>query len=126
MAHPRPRHLKREREREGGAYHDPIPLDDDFSLVHAREGKLRRVGNHTLTALPKRAVQQADIRWEAATSWHVQDNPEFALDDNGAWYDEVVEGDIMQENVPPMPPKAKKSRSRVSVCLRQFPPSLCS
>jgi hypothetical protein len=117
MAHPRPRRGKRVREGEGGAYHDPIPLGDDFSLVHAREGKLRRIGNHTLTAQPTRAVQQNDIRWEAATSWHVQDDPEFALDADGAWYDEVVEGDVMQDAASPMPSKAKKSRSRVSVCL---------
>lgn len=110
------RQLKRGRDT---AYHDPISLGDDFSLVYEREGKLRRTGlqKHTLTAQAERTVQQNDVRWENATSWIVQDDPEFALDTDGLWYDEVVESDVMQDFVPShASPATKTSRSRVSVC----------
>jgi hypothetical protein len=110
------RQLKRGR---GTAYHDPIPLHDDFSLVYEREGKLRRTGleKHTRTAQLPRTVQLNDIQWEHATTWCVPDDPEFSLDADGSWYDEVVEGDVMQDFSPPdASPQSKKSRSRVSVC----------
>ncbi|KAF8202527.1 hypothetical protein BJ912DRAFT_842756 [Pholiota molesta] len=120
-------HGRLKRERGGGAYHDPIPFDDDFSLVYEREGKIRRtrLEKHTLTAQPERTVQQHDIRWESATSWSVPDDPEFALDADGAWYDEVVAGDVMQDFAPPdITSESKKSRSKVSVSQYYLPASL--
>lgn len=109
------RQLKRGR---GSTYHDPIPLDSDFSAVYAREGKLRRTGleKYTLSTQLNRIVQQDDAQWEQATTWHVEDDPEFALDADGAWYDEVVEGNVMQDfSHPEASSKSSKSHSRVSV-----------
>lgn len=80
------------RQRVGGAYHDSVPFTDNFSLIHAREGKLLRVGNELLTAPAKHSPQHNDYTWNSASSWLPADDPQFALDDpNGEWYDEVVD-----------------------------------
>lgn len=114
MAHTR----RLKRERGGGAYHDFVPLNDDFSVVYAREGKLQRIGKlrQTLTDQPERLAQQNDLRWDTVTSWVVQDDPEYALDADGTWYDKIVDGEVMQDSAPLDASKAKKPRSRVSVC----------
>lgn len=52
----------------------------------------------------------------------MQDDPEYALDADGMWYDEAVEGDVMQDSAPLDALNSKKSRSRVSVC--HYPLSL--
>lgn len=106
------------RERGGGAYCDLVPLDDNFSLVYVRDGKLRRIGKpkQTVTDQPKRVVQQDDLQWDTAPSWHVQDDPEYALDANGAWYDETVTGNVMENSADLDASKSKKSHSRVLVC----------
>ena len=54
----------------------------------------------------------------AATSWEPLDDPELALDPDGAWYDEAVFGDIMQpnDNMPWVALPKKQKKSKVSVC----------
>jgi len=122
MAHNRPS----KRQRVGGAYHDPVPFVDDFSIVHAREGKLRRIGNELLTAPAERSPQhEVDRTWNSASSWLPDDDPHFALDPDGDWYDEVVNGEVMGNHIPAdaqvftMQPK-KALRSIVSVGLHPF------
>ena len=103
---------------EGGARHDFVPFaSDDLRNVYAREGRLTRLGPNLATAPAERLTQKSDERWKTVTSWLPLDDPEFALDPDGAWYDEVVEGDVMvEESVPPLFSKKKKqARSRVSV-----------
>jgi hypothetical protein len=111
---------KRQRPDDGGAYHDAIPFLDDIHIVHAREGRLRRVARDTvLTAPPERSPHHAsDSTWRAATSWEPLDDPELALDPDGEWYDEAVSGDVMQpnNNIPQVPLPKKQKKSEVSVC----------
>jgi len=99
--------------REGGSNRDFVPLPDDYySDVVAREGHLRsRVGVAT------RVTTQKSSKWMTATSWAPSDDPEYALDPDGAWYDEAVDGHVM-EDVRPITlevAKKKKKRSRISV-----------
>ena len=116
------------RARVGEAHHDSIPFRDDFTIVHAREGQLLRIGNNFLTAPAERAPQhEADSAFDSASDWLPIDDPQFALDPDGAWYDEAVTGDVMdqdsgdeRENAPSAAKKKKYIRSRVSVCLALF------
>jgi len=111
---------KRQRPDDGGAYHDTIPFLDDIHVVHAREGRLRRVARDTVwTAPAERSPQHtSDPTWTSATSWgEPLDDPELALDPNGDWYDEVVGGEVMQpnENIPTIAMRKKRKRSKVSI-----------
>jgi hypothetical protein len=53
------------------------------------------------------------------------DDPQFALDPDGAWYDEVMGGEVMEDHpavdgpAPSSPPK-KQVRSKLSVGLHFF------
>ena len=119
---PQARRLK--REHAGGAYHDPIPIDDSFSNIYSRTGKLRRTGiAANVTASSERTTQQTNVQWNSTTTWSIQDDPEFALDADGSWYDEVVEGSVMHDFVASAI-KPKKTRSKVSVRILPFIPHL--
>jgi hypothetical protein len=116
------------RQRVGGAYHDPVPFADDFSLIHAREGKLIRVGNELLTAPAERSPQHDDHTWNSASSWLPADDPQFALDPDGEWYDEAVDGGVMKDGFPLDGPASttqpkKRVQSKVSVGLHLFRPN---
>lgn len=119
MAHSRPA----KRQRVGGAYHDPVPFVDDFSLFHAREGRLVRAGNEVITASDERAPQhEADRTWNAASSWLPVDDSQFALDPDSEWYDEVMDGEVTEDHVPVDGPLSssrpkKRVRSKLSVSL---------
>lgn len=94
MASSRP--SKRLRTDNGGSYHETIPFLDDFHAVHAREGCLCCVG---MTAPPERSLQHASDKkaWMTATSWGGPPNdPELALDPTGNWYNEMVDGEVME------------------------------
>lgn len=113
------------RARVGEAHRDSIPFGDDFSVVHAREGQLFRVGNNFLTAPAERVPHhEADSAFNSASAWLPIDDPKYALDPDSGWYDEAVVGGVMdqndvgdQENAPSAAKKKKRVRSRVSVCL---------
>jgi hypothetical protein len=109
MASSRP--SKRQRPDDGGSYHETIPFLDDFHAVHAREGRLNYCA---MTAPPDRSLQHtSDKAWMTATSWEgPPDDPELALDPTGDWYDQMVDGEVMELPVVALP---KKKRSKVSV-----------
>ena len=75
---------------------------DNFSLIHAREGKLIHVGNDLLTAPAKCSPQhEADHQmWNSAASWLPVDDLQFVLDPDGEWYNEAVYGVVMEDNSP--------------------------
>ena len=115
-------HCPQKRQRVGGSYHDSVPFAADFSVVHAREGRLRRIGNDLLTTPAERSPQRGvdDAAWNSATSWLPVDDPHFALDPNSEWYDEVVDSDVMQDHIavdsPAFTARPKtRVRSKVSV-----------
>jgi len=118
MSNSRP---SKRRRPDGGAYHDAIPFQDDIHVVHAREGRLRRVGRDMVwTAPAERSPQHtSDPTWTTATSWEPLDDPEFALDPSGEWYDDVVSGEVMEGNddipMAALPKRQKKKKSKVSV-----------
>ena len=118
MANPRP--TKRQRPDPGTSYHDTVPLlNDDFDTIHSREGRLKRVGGHGIStaALPRDPHQSTS--WSSVYSWDPPDDPEFALDPDGELYDDLVEGDVMEEH-PSTDVPSKKKRSRVSVSFVYF------
>ena len=94
MAHSRP--AKRQRVGVGRAHHDPVPFTDDFSTVHAREARVVRIGRELLSVPTERLIQhEVDKTWHSAPSWLPIDDPQYALDPDGEWYDEVLEGGVM-------------------------------
>jgi len=114
------------RARFGGAFYDPIPFVNDFSVVHAQDTRLVRVGNEFLNVPVEREPQHAaDRTWSEASTWLSPDDPQFALDPNGDWYDEAVECDIMAqdesagfvESSNSSAKKKKRVRSKASVSL---------
>jgi len=114
MAQNRP--AKRQCVGVGGADHDPILFVDDFSTVHTREGRLVRVGRDSLSVPTARLAQcEADETWNSAPSWLPADDPQYALDPDGKWYDEVLDGNIMEDlNVHPEDtPATAKGKKRV-------------
>lgn len=111
---------KRPRLAPGTAYHDPVISTGDFTIIQSREGRLRKIGNDTLTAALPRTTEHAAGAWEEVEEWVTPDDPEFALDPNGAWYEEALEADVMTETSLPVPKKKKYKRSRVSVSPHLF------
>lgn len=69
-----------------------------------------------MTATLKRDSEHAAGAWEDVESWVTPDDPNFALDPNGTWYEEAVEAEVMNESPVPVPKKRVYKRSRVSVC----------
>jgi hypothetical protein len=109
----------------GGAHRDPVPFADDFTTVHAREARVVRVGNESLSVPTERlTLREADEAWNSAPSWLPIDDPQYALDPDGNWYDEVVEGNVMEnfgvhptDSQPTAAKGKKRVRSGVSVRL---------
>ena len=117
------------RARVGGSFRDAIPFADDFSIVHAREGKLVRVGNERLAVpMEHEPHHETDRAWNSAPTWLPADDPQYALDPDGEWYDEVVGCDIMAqdddtgfaEDSIPSSKKKKRFRSKKSVRFTHF------
>ncbi|KDR70910.1 hypothetical protein GALMADRAFT_144380 [Galerina marginata CBS 339.88] len=105
---------KRQRA-EGGSYHDTVPIIDDYYTIHAREAEFRRVGNSYRLAPALERSPQLDPIWATTESWAPVDDPEFSLDPDGAWYDEQVGADVMEEfDIPSVIAPPKKKRSRVA------------
>ena len=98
----------------GGAFHDPIPFTDDFSVVHASEGRIARIGNESLS-IPGEWVplHKADLTWESALSWLSIDDMQYALDLDGEWYNEVVRCDIIAEDDSENSSSAAKKKTHV-------------
>lgn len=102
------------------SYHDPISLGNAYSTIHTCEGSMtQRAGNDIHTSLPNRSTQQLASSWLQTVSWAPIDDPTFALDPDGRIYEDIVEGDVMDEELAQVPAvegvRTKKKRSRVSV-----------
>lgn len=82
--------MKRQKTgHDGGkSYHDVIPSLDEYSMIYSSDA--------FRTAPPENFAQQSDSAWTQTLSWAVADDTNFALDpEDGDLYDEVVEGDVM-------------------------------
>ena len=98
------------------SYHDAVPMDDQYDQFHAREGKLRRVGDGYRPTHSQRSTLVDDVTWNGLTTWGPPDDTDYALDSNSDLYDNLVEADVMQGGSAASPaPQPKKKRSRVSV-----------
>ena len=94
MAHNQP--AKCQRVRVGRADHDPIPFTNEFSAVHACEARVICIGRELLSVPTKQLIQcEDDEMWHSALSWLPINDPQYALDPDGEWYDEVLEGRVM-------------------------------
>ena len=115
MADNRPSKLQRAAP-DAGAYHDTVPFGDEYTVIHSRKFFQRQVGSTTHSAHAERSAQP-DTSWDSTASWAPFDDPNYALDANGMWYNNTLEADIM-DNISaqqaPLPQKKKKSRVPVS------------
>ena len=102
------------KRRRINAYHDRLILDDDLDVIHSRATQFNT--SRQLVSETPRAAQTGDLAWVASGSWAPEDNNEVGLDPGSEWYDEAMDGNVMEERVPPENnKKKKKTRSRVSV-----------
>ena len=102
------------KRRRISAYHDHLVLDDDLDVIHSRATQFNT--SRRLVSETPRAAQTGDLAWIASDSWAPEDNNEVGLDPGSEWYDEAMDGNIMEERLPPENnKKKKKTRSRVSV-----------
>jgi len=93
---------------------DSIPFheDEEYHQIYHREGRSRIAGEHATTSRTVTTVASNNELWAAKVSWTPQDDPNYALDEDGAGYDDAVEAEVMEcEEVV----KKKYPRSRVSV-----------
>lgn len=118
------RPTKKLRFSQASSYHDFVPsVHKDYHDVHMREGRLLNVGGAAIPAPVLRVVQRSDDVWKSTESWTPVDDPEFALDPDGAWYDETVEQPVMQEGRPGIDgssQRSKKLKSKVSISLSYY------
>lgn len=118
MADKRP--SKRQRAViDTGAYHDAVPFGDEYNVIHSREIFQRQVGSTTYTAHAERSAQP-DTSWDSTMSWAPLDDPNYALDADGTWYNDTLQADIMDDILPQQAPLPKKKKSRVSVSSRVY------
>ncbi|KAF9540711.1 hypothetical protein CPC08DRAFT_650802 [Agrocybe pediades] len=122
---------KRVRTDNGGAYFDPVPLHDDYSLIHIREGRLHRFQSRTReyrTAEVERSAHHPSGNWESTVDWQPPDDHNYALDEDGDWYDEAVEGPVMEDvttaRVIQVEEEKKKKKKKTLVAVREFHPHL--
>jgi len=118
------RSFKRQRGRalDTGAYHDAVPFRDDYDVIHSCETFQRQVGSTTHTAHAERSVQP-NTSWDSTTSWRPFDDPNYALDADGGWYNDTWEADIMKDisaQWVPLPQKKKQSRVLVRFHLHPY------
>ncbi|PPQ81349.1 hypothetical protein CVT26_014500 [Gymnopilus dilepis] len=120
MSHRPHKRLRTRIAIEGGHNQTFIPLHTDTYLdVHSRDGHLRKLGSLITPAVVSRLVSTTNTNWSVMTEWAPPDDPEFALDPDGAQYDEVLISDVLKgdENTGPSlesAKKKKKNRSKVS------------
>lgn len=102
---------KRSRFRYGGSYHDRIPIEEDFEIVHARTASL--TSRNAAVDTERDALRSS---WTVGSSWAPEESFEYSLDPNDGWYDEALYANVedVMENI--LIPKAKKKRSHASVC----------
>ncbi|KIJ89698.1 hypothetical protein K443DRAFT_72397, partial [Laccaria amethystina LaAM-08-1] len=101
------------KRRKIGAYHDRLVLDDDLDVIHSRATQFNT--SRRLVSETPRAAQTGQSAWVASGSWAPEDNNEVGLDPGSEWYDEAMEGDVMEERMSPENNKMKeKKRSRLS------------
>jgi len=106
-----PRAAKRQRIT---SYHDSVPIDDnsDYDVVYHREGLTRRLGNEFISATLSRSAAPDHDLWASKVTWAPQDNAAYALNADGAGFEDAVEVEVMQDEGAI---RKKYTRSRVSV-----------
>ncbi|RDB23287.1 hypothetical protein Hypma_009705 [Hypsizygus marmoreus] len=107
---------KRQRTSHGGAYHDRVPLQNDFEVVHARESYTISSSHSVRPAAGLRSPQRGRTSWTVGSAWEPEDSTELSLDPNGEWYDEEVEASVMTDHpshVVEVPPK-RRHQSKVA------------
>lgn len=105
------RPAKRSRFRYGGSYHDRIPIEEDFEVVHARTASL--TSRNTAVDTERDTLPSA---WTVGSTWAPEESFEYSLDPDDGWYDEALYANVEDVMEDVLIPKAKKKRSHASVC----------
>lgn len=102
---------KHQKTLHTSSYRDIVPSLDPYTTIHSSEA--------FRTLPPETFAQQSDSAWMGTSSWQVLDDPNFALDPDSNWYDEAVEGDVMDETSKntevPIAAATRKAKSKRSV-----------
>lgn len=115
-----------------GSRRDVIPLPDEDRTLPVREMEppsLVRVGGaQTILQRPivRTTIEASPSAWSNLQLWEPLDDQNYALDPaDGGWYDESLEGEVMD---PPRPPQISTKRiyKRSKVSVSQIQHTLCS
>jgi len=105
----------KKRLRTSGAFHDRVSNDDSFNVVRLREEGIGGSGRGRLqaTAPTEQYVDAAVDSWDTVQSWMPEDNTQYGLSNEDAWFDEETEANVVEM----LPPVGPKKRSVVLVCI---------
>lgn len=97
-------------------YHDRIPLEDDFEVIHARSSHLTSRNEPVDSS---RSPLKGRTTWTIGSFWAPDDDEELALDDTDDRYNEEIMAGIFDSRPtfldPGRPTRKRRVRSRISV-----------
>jgi len=108
------------RLKAKGGYHDRVSNDDGFDVVRSREEGIGGSGRGRLKATT-RTEQRVDgpgASWDTVQSWMPEDNTQYGLSNEDAWFDDETEGNIVE----PSPTVGRKKKTIVSVRVIRITP----
>ncbi|KAF8222793.1 hypothetical protein L208DRAFT_1320518 [Tricholoma matsutake] len=100
-----------------GSHHNWVDLSDDFKVVHTRE--VRVVKNGRLPHETPCSPQKGHTTWTTCVSWAPEDNPEFALNPDGNWYDVELNAPITDTTAFQDAPSAGKIKKKKTMCSKR-------
>ena len=103
---------------KGDFYKVALPNhDEDFTDVHLLDTRLVRKSNTRVMSVPAEviAVSRSEETWNSVKDWMPPDDDTFALDPDSAWYEEAVEGDIMENSRGDETEKVKKKKPKTKL-----------
>ncbi|PPQ81057.1 hypothetical protein CVT25_014571 [Psilocybe cyanescens] len=99
---------------KAGAYHDPVPVFNDFDIIHHSEGSICNIGGSAQPTRIHLSPERIAGAWEQVTFWSPPDDKNFALEPDEGWYNETLEAEVMEDLQPPPTAKPKKKKSMVA------------
>ncbi|KJA13018.1 hypothetical protein HYPSUDRAFT_209892 [Hypholoma sublateritium FD-334 SS-4] len=94
-------------------YHDRIPLEDDFEVIHARTTHLT---SRKEPIESSRSPLKGQTTWTLGNVWAPEDDEELALDETDERYNEEIMVDIFDSRPTDSgrPARKRRVRSRIS------------
>ncbi|KAF9471428.1 hypothetical protein BDN70DRAFT_820006, partial [Pholiota conissans] len=94
-------------------YHDRVPIEDDFEVVHSRSSGL---STRNLAIETPRSPQKGRTTWVVGSTWAPEDDLDLALDETSQFFEEEMLAEVFESGPSRVEAHEKKrTRSRTSV-----------